>query len=185
MIEIEIKAKVPNLELIKNKLEELKAKFIKTEKQSDRIFGRDKDLDKNHYTIDGRFSARIREKGEERLVEFKEINRIGACMEFSSPLSSLKSGLNFLNKLDYKEAFSVIKVRDYYKYQGFEICLDSVEKLGSFIEIEHPCKDDKNKTKALEECKTLLNKIVPDATIEPRKYGDLMQEYIDKKKKII
>jgi adenylate cyclase, class 2 len=180
MIEVEIRARVPNLELIKGTLNKLKAEYIRTEKQADYIFGRVKDLDEEHKIIEGCFSARIREKGDKRSVEFKEIKRTGAGMEFSSSLASLESGLNFLEKLNFKEAFTISKIREIYKYQDFEICLDNVEKLGFFIEIEHPCKDDGDKTEALAECQNLLKMIAPEAVIEPKKYGDLMQEVINK-----
>ena len=182
MIEVEIRAKVRDFESIKNKLNELNAKFVKTEKQADHIFGRAKDLDEEHKIIDGYFVARIRERDNKKSVEFKEIKRAGAGMEFSSPLASLESGLNFLEKLDFVEAFTVSKVRETYNYQDFEICLDKVEQLGLFIEIEHPCKDDGDKTEALKECQALLTIIVPEAVVEPKKYGDLMQEVINKNK---
>lgn len=181
MIEVEIRAKVQNLELSKERLKKLNAEFLETEKQVDHIFGRAKDLDKEHKIIEGCFSARIRERGDKRNVEFKEIKRTGAGMEFSSPLASLESGFNFLKKLDFEEAFTISKIREIYKYQDFEICLDNVEQLGFFIEIEHSSKDDGDKTEALKECQNLLNVIAPDAIIEPKKYGDLMQEIINKK----
>lgn len=181
MIEVEIKAKIPNLESIKQKLKELNAEFVKTEKQADHIFGREKDLDKEHKIIDGYFSARIRERGDKLCVEFKEINRTGAGMEFSSPLASLESGFNFLSKLGFEKAFNILKVREIYKYYGFEISLDNVEQLGFFIEIEHPSKEDGDKTEALRGCNNLLNTIDPDATVEHKKYGDLMQEIINNK----
>lgn len=39
MIEVEIRAKINNRDEIKKKLDEIDAKFLKTEKQIDRIFG--------------------------------------------------------------------------------------------------------------------------------------------------
>lgn len=183
VIEVEIRAKVLDLDQIKGSLKKLNAEYIKTEKQADHVFGRDKDLDEEHKIIEGHFSARIREKGDKRCVEFKEIKRDGVGMEFSSPLASVESGLNFLDKLDFKEAFTISKIRDIYKYQDFEICLDNVEKLGFYIEIEHPSKHDGEKSEALKECLDLLNIISPDAIIEPKKYGDLMQEIINQEKK--
>ena len=173
MIEIEIRAKVKNFDPIKKQLKKLKAEFVKTEKQADHIFGRDIDLDHEHKIIDGCFVARIREKDDKKSLEFKEIKRNGICMEFNSPLANLKSGINFLNKLDFKEAFTVSKIREIYKYLDFEICLDDVDQLGLFIEIEHP--------NSLQECLDLLKIIAPEAIIENKKYGDLMQELINKK----
>jgi len=180
MIEVEIRAKVQDVAIIKKRLEEIGGRFLKKEKTADYIFGRAKDLDQEHKIIDGRFSARIRQKNDKISIEFKEIKRAGAGMEFSSPVSSAEAGLNFLEKLDFEKAFTVSKIRETYEYQGFEICLDEVEVLGCFIEIEHPCKEDNDKTEALKECKNLLSSIAPGAILEPKKYGDLMQEIINK-----
>ena len=180
MIEVEIRAKVQDFEPVKRQLKSLKAEFLKIEKQVDHIFGRDKDLDGEHKIIEGRFVARIRERNDEISVEFKEIRRTGAGLEFSSPLSSLEAGLNFLGKLDFKKAFTVSKLREIYRYQDFEICLDNVDRLGLFLEIEHSDREDNDKTGALKECQSLLNSIAPEAIFEPKKYGDLMQEVINK-----
>jgi len=182
MIEVEIRAKVNNFEKIRNELKKLNAEFIKQEKQADYIFGRAKDLDSEHKILEGHFVARIREKGDKRLLEFKEINRNGVGMEFSSSLSSIESGFNFLQKLDFEKSFSIIKNLESYKYQDFEICLDDVEQLGFFIEIEHSSKEDGDKTEALKKCQDLLNLIASGAILESKKYGDLMQELINKNK---
>lgn len=179
MIEVEIRAKVNDLEPIKKALQELNAELVLQEHQIDSIFGREKDLDGEHKIIEGHFSARVRQKGDKKLVEFKEINRTGVGMEFSSPVSSIETGFNFLKKLDYEEAFTVEKKRELYKYKSFEICLDDVSKLGLFAEIEYSSKDGSDTAEALEKCKELLNKIAPNAVLEPKKYGDLMQELIN------
>ncbi len=180
MIEVEIRAKVRDFAPIKQRLVEMAGQFLKKEKMVDYIFGRAKDLDSEHKVIDGHFSARLRQKNDKISVEFKEIKRAGAGMEFSSPVSSIESGLNFLEKLDFERAFVVAKTRETYEYQEFEICLDEVEQLGLFIEIEHHSKEDNDKTQTLKECENLLNLIAPDAVPEPKKYGDLMQEIINK-----
>jgi len=180
MIEVEIRAKIGDLEQVKNELQKIGAEFVKKERQSDHIFGREKDLDGEHKIIEGHFSARIREKGEKKLIEFKEINRNGIGMEFSSPLSSMESGFNFLEKLDFTKAFSIVKNREVYKYRNFEICLDDVEQLGCFIEIESSSHEDGDRSEEIKKCQDLMGLIAPGAISESKKYGDLMQELINK-----
>ena len=180
MIEIEIRAKIKNINSVRDKILELGAQHIKTEEQVDRIFGRSKDLDKEHKIIEGCFSARIRQKGNKILVELKEIRRTGAGLEFSSPISKSEDGAYFLQKLDYEEAFVISKVREMYELDSFEISLDQVNQLGSFIEIESRSKDDNRKEELVQECKDLLSKIDPEATSEPKKYGDLIQDLMNK-----
>lgn len=182
MIEIEIRAKIENIDSVRKKILELGAKHIKTEKQVDRIFGRSKDLDKEHKIIEGCFSARIRQKGNKILVELKEIRRTGAGLEFSYPISKSEDGAYFLQKLDYEEAFAISKVRELYELDEFEICLDQVDDLGYFIEIESKSEDNDKKEELVQECKDLLSKIDPEAINEPKKYGDLIQDLINKNK---
>lgn len=182
MIEIEIKARIKSLSSTKSKILSLGAELISKDKQVDKIFGRQKDLDDDSKVIEGRFSARLRQKDDKILVEFKEINRSGVGMEFSSPVVSLNRGISFLQKLDYKEAFTVSKTRELFNLDGFEIALDEVDKLGLFIEIEQQVKDGKDRDKKLNECKQLLTKIDTEALIVDEKYGDLMQELINQEK---
>lgn len=182
MIEVEIRAKIKNLEEIKKKLKKIGAKFVKRGKQIDRIFGHPMFLDNNMMIIEGGLSARIRETNTGILLEFKEIVRQkGAGLEISSKLDDVDTGLEFFKKLKFEEAFTIAKTRETYSYQGFEICLDKVKKLGNFIEIEKMIRSSGQKEKARKECLTLLKKLAPQAKIEPRKYGDLMQEIINKK----
>jgi adenylate cyclase class 2 len=182
MIEVEIRARVGNLNKVKNKLNEIGASFVKNEKQVDRIFGHPMFLDENKMIIEGGLSARIRENNEKNLLEFKEIVRKGGGMEVSSELNDVKLGLKFLEKLKFEEAFTVSKKRDIFLHEGFTICLDWVEGLGDFIEIEKMISSSDEKERVRQECLQLLHKIVPDAKIENRKYGDLMQEKINENK---
>ena len=91
-------------------------------------------------------------------------------------------GLKFLDKLNFKESFTVSKERTLYKYKGFSVCLDRVEHLGNFIEIEKLISKEEDKEKTKDECLELLQSLGLDYKIENRKYGDLMQEIINNKK---
>lgn len=48
----------------------------------------------------------------------------------------MKKPTLFLKALGFKEWVQVNKKRQYSKYQDYNICIDEVEKLGTFIEIE-------------------------------------------------
>jgi adenylate cyclase, class 2 len=179
MLEIEIRAKANSLDNIRKKLGELSAKKIGVEKQVDKIFGRPKDRDEENKIIEGRFSARIRQKENKILTELKEIRRNGAGLEFSSPVQKIEDGVRLLESLDYEESFTISKTRELYELENCEICLDQVDKLGNFIEIECKSTESGNTEELLDKCKSLLSKIDPEATLESRKYGDLMQELIN------
>lgn len=181
MIETEIRAKISDLKRAADKITSLGGKFLSKEQQIDKVFGRPEDLDENRQIIDGHFSSRIRQKSGKISLDFKEIKRGQSGIDISAPINSIETGVKLLSALDFEEAFTVSKVRDLYKLKDFEICLDQVEKLGSFIEVEW-VGDGENYSRALQECELLLKEIDPSAVSENRKYGDLMQELINNEK---
>ncbi len=182
MIEIEIRAKVNDLNEIKRKLNEIGAKFVDNKRQIDRVFGHPNHLDSENKVIEGCFSARIRQVDDDIKLDFKEILRQKGGAEISSKLGNVEAGLKLLEKLGYKEAFIVDKTRDTFSYNGFTICLDNVNKLGFFIEIEKTAKNYEGQDETRNYCIELLKVLSPESEVENRKYGDLMQELINSKK---
>lgn len=181
MIEVEIRSKVSDFDYIKEKLESLSACFLREEIQEDIIFGHENFLDSNKFVIEGGFIARIRCIGDNALLEFKEIKRQSGGIEISSKLKNKEHGLYLLEKLQFKQSFVLKKKREIYSYKDFEINLDDVENLGKFIEIEKCISDANLREKAREECISLLKEIDSNLEIENRKYGDLIQEKLNKK----
>lgn len=182
MIEVEVKARPKDFNAIRKRLNRIGAKFIKNEKQADRIFGNEAFLDDEHKVIEGGILARIRSVNNRKTLEFKEVVRHGGGLEIKSELADINMGLNLLRKLKFNEAFSVSKLREKYSHKDLTICLDSVTGLGRFIEIEKMIESEEEKDKARRECLDLLKLLAPDAEIEERKYGDMVQEQINKKK---
>ncbi|MFA7169552.1 MAG: class IV adenylate cyclase [Candidatus Paceibacterota bacterium] len=182
MVEVEIRAKIDNPEEIKASLEKFGAKFIKSQKQVDRVFGHKQFLDENNMIIEGGLSARIRTIDNSSALEFKEISREKGGIEIVSNLSNANIGIEFLAKLGFEEAFTIAKTRDYYVYKNLEIAMDDVEQLGHFIEIEKMIGYNEDKNPARQECENLLKELGKNLTIEKRKYGDLMQEIINQNK---
>ncbi len=181
-IEVEIRARAGDFDEIKKTLTRMGAGFSKKETQRDRIFGSDRFLDSNNMIIEGGLSARIREVDGKGKLEFKEISREkGKGIELSCDVPNTETADKMLKKLGFEEAFTIEKDRETYFYEGFTICLDKVTELGNFIEIEKMT-DSEEKTKDIkQECLSLLKKLSPEAEIENRKYGDLMQEIINNK----
>jgi len=181
MIEVEIRAKIKDIDSIKEHLNLIDAQFVDNIKQIDRIFGHSKFLDKDTKIIEGGLSARIRQVNNVSKLEFKEIIREGGGFEIEAKLDNVDSGIELLGKLDFKEAFTISKIRDVYKYNDFEIAIDQVKKLGNFIEIEKLVNLKEEINKAKEDCLELLEKISSEAKITNEKYGDMMQNIINKK----
>jgi len=178
-IEVEIRAKVDDFTEIKQALEKIGANFIKSDNQIDKIFGAAKFLDSKHKIIEGGIVARIREVNGQRTLEFKEISREKGGLELSSEVPSIELAEKLLQKLDFEQAFTIKKARDSYSWQDFTICLDKVEQLGNFIEVEKIIESENKVDQARKECLDLLETIAPGIKIETRKYGDLMQDLIN------
>jgi len=141
MLEVEVKAKIKNLEEFKKRLKETNAKFLKTEIQEDLYFNhpcRDfaetdealrirKINDKTFLTYKGK-----RLDAETKTREEIEIN----CGEEISEI---------LTRLGFKTVANVQKDRKEYEFEKLHICVDKVEQLGNFVEIEGKNLTDKDK----------------------------------------
>lgn len=181
MIEVEIRAKVTSFSQARKALKKLGFVKTKDEIQVDIIFGREEDLDNEHKIIDGRFIARIRQRNDQKSLEWKEILRKGSALELSVPLTNPKDGYRLLTCLGYRESFTITKNREIYEHNKITVCLDSIDKLGKYIEIEKEAASERDAENRLAECQSLLAQIDPTAISEPKKYGDLMQELINRK----
>jgi len=176
MIEVEVRVRVKDFKFIREWIEKNGGKFLRTENQEDIVFGHDSFLNKNKMVVDGGFIARIRSVDGNILLEFKEIRRISGGVEISANLSNKEHGILLLEKLNFKEAFTVSKKKEVYSYCDFLICFDEVGELGNFVEIEKCVGDKSEKEKTRDDCVSLLNKIDKNLIIENKKYGDLIQE---------
>ncbi|MDB5189984.1 MAG: adenylyl cyclase CyaB [Parcubacteria group bacterium] len=66
----------------------------------------------------------------------RAINLDSAPLELELEISSRETMEKILDLMGYKEAVRIKKVRRKTTYQNWEICVDEVEGLGSFVEVE-------------------------------------------------
>lgn len=170
MFEVEAKARIINLETLKNNLKLKKAEFIESKHQKDHVYGFEEDFPPK----DGGVIARIRESQGKIILELKEIDREKGGVELSYEIKDVESFHNFLLKLKFKKFFVTDKKRDVYKLGDFEICIDDVEGLGNFIEVEKIIDDESMKEKTMEECVNMLKELSPEAVLTKEKYGDMI-----------
>jgi adenylate cyclase, class 2 len=176
MIEVEIRAKLINIDKTKERVKEIGASLIRQEIQEDIIFGHENFLDSKKMMIEGGIIARIRKIDNETSLEFKEIIRKGCGLDVSCKINKKENGKHLLNKLGFNEAFCVSKTREIFSYKDFLICFDEVDGLGDFIEIEKTVENASEKEGARNDCISLLKSIDDELIIENKKYGDLIQE---------
>jgi len=135
MKEIEIKAKVEDLSSIKEKLRALGCEFSEPIIQRDISFIH-KSLEIPDITR-GTISMRIRDtNGNYILTMKKQMENSLDNIEIEINVSDPKKTEDILKILDYHEVARINKKRITCKYKDMEICLDDVDKLGTFVEVE-------------------------------------------------
>lgn len=135
MREIEVKARVADFEPIIKKLESLGCPLGQAIIQEDKVFLKN-GVDFGNLDRGGNV-LRIRRQGSKNVFTLKvkgevEMDSIERETEISNP-EKLEEILKYL---DYYEVVQIKKSRRKCNYQNLEICLDEVDVLGNFIEVE-------------------------------------------------
>lgn len=134
MREIELKFKVENIEKIISFFEKNNCQMSPITYQYDTIYV--KDLD-NVKSTEGSVWLRIRKNNEKIELNYKKQSaKKIESEEIEFEVNSYEKANSFLKALGFKEWVQVNKKRQYSKYKDYNICIDDVEKLGTFVEIE-------------------------------------------------
>lgn len=142
--EIEVKARVKDFKAIKNKLIELGCVLSEPIIQDDYIYNK-KGLDiKNGYHDTS--VLRIREQSGKIIFTLKK-NRSNEldCIEKEIEVNNKDILKDIFELLDYEKTVEVHKKRIKTNYKDYEICLDEVDNLGSYIEVEKMSDEDGEK----------------------------------------
>lgn len=179
MIEVEVKAKVKDFTPIKKILiEKLNANFKGTEYQEDTYFNAphkdfsitDEAFRIRKITVNGEKQLFITYKGPK--IDSKSKTRI----EYETDIGDSKIARNIFESLGFKVTADVVKSREIYHYQNFEITLDSVKNAGTFIEIERVLADNKDYNQSLDEIFNLFEKLGITNGFERKSYLELTME---------
>lgn len=141
MHEIEVKATLRNKEAVLKKLEELGCALGDAISQDDGVFV--EHIGSIEKYLSNKAFSRIRVTGDGDIIytlKYHLVERSGdptsTPMEHEVKINSREEMEKILNALGYTEAVRTKKTRRKGKHQAWEICIDEVEGLGSFIEIE-------------------------------------------------
>jgi adenylate cyclase, class 2 len=142
-MEIELRFKVKNLKFIENKLINQKAKLIKNKKQVDKYFGEINLYKKINYS----FLLRIREEGNKVFLTYKGDNfkKAGVWQEYDFLIKDFKKAELMIKDMGFDQVITVKKKRREYSLDNLNVCLDQIEALGKFVEIEYLDKDSDSK----------------------------------------
>lgn len=140
MHEVEVKAKLEDAEAFMRALTGLGCELGKEIRQDDTTYVRDtSSLDA--YLANADFlRLRIQDDGRTLFTIKHHPGRVtnlnSAPLELELEVSSRDVMERMLSLMGYQEAVRMVKVRRKTRYQMWEICVDEVEGLGSFVELE-------------------------------------------------
>ena len=166
---VELKARVGDHELLRKKLSELGAEQVGTFQQSDLYFK----------VPEGRLKLReVKANSTVELIYYDRENIAGPKSDDAFILRVQEPGeLKKILKKILTHLTAVDKVREIYMYCGIQIHLDTVEKLGKFIEFEKQTDDN---PESIEKGRQTLQKLMKKLGIDPNNleshsYSDLIQ----------
>jgi adenylate cyclase class 2 len=171
--EVEAKAYAADLKAIEKELIENGAKFVSKGEQKDTYFNHP-----NRDFADTDEALRIREVKGKTYFTYKgpKMDPVSKTREeIEIEVDDPESAREFLLKLGFNVVRIVKKLRTKYQLGDFEVCLDDVEGLGQFVEIEASC-DDQEKIDNLRESILRTLKSLNLTKTERKSYLELLFE---------
>ena len=152
MREIEIKLRVNNLEEIEKKLRDKGCVISDPISQHDVIYSLKSIKDEFESAKEGDIIIRIRHLKNTAQLNLKQ-QRSGEMdnLEYETEVTDPEATHSILTTLGWFPVVEVKKMRRKGKLGEYEICLDTVEKLGTFIELEKMTEDDADPESVKEE----------------------------------
>jgi len=152
MREIEIKIKVSNLETLKNKLQEKGCVLSTPIRQYDIVYSQKGSETEFESAKEGDVILRIRRQNNTAEFNLKqqrsnEMDNLECETEIDDP----EAMVHILQTLGWFPVVEVKKIRRKGKLGEYEICLDEVEELGNYVELEKMTADDANPDEVHEE----------------------------------
>ncbi len=143
MREIELKFNVDNLDKLISNLNKLGCEVGSITTQNDTIYVSNLD---NVESVEGSIWLRVRKENDKVELNLKKQSaKLQESKEIEFSVSSYEKANQFLEELGYKKWVVVNKKRRYAKYKDYNLCIDEVERLGAFIEIELLVNEDDTK----------------------------------------
>lgn len=181
MIEVEIKLPIKDKEKLHRDLCSLGFKTGELVKESDIYFNNDGyDLKKQDKALRIRYCIHLKKQISSCVLTYKgpKLDTISMTRkEIEMDISDFDKCLQILEGIGYKPLCPVHKVRQYYHKQSITACLDQVEALGDFLELEIIISDESKREQTLEKLKEVLEVLGYKISETTRKsYLSMLQE---------
>lgn len=139
-MEIEVKARLKDKAGVMKKLTEFGCAFSKPKTQDDTVWSKKVGTLKMFLSNEAFFRIRIQNGSKIILTAKKPKAKTGHASlvkhEYEVVVDSAEEARGILRLMGLAEAVRVIKARRTANYKEYEICIDEIENLGDFIEIE-------------------------------------------------
>lgn len=163
MHEVEVKAVLRDKEKVLELLENLGSVFSPPTTEEDVLYALEVGSH-DAYSKNANF-LRIRERGEGKVIftlkhhpNRHEGRPDSMPLEYETEIASKEAMSNILLLQGYQEAVRIRKTRQKGTYKKWEICIDEVDGLGSFIELEE-LTDGKDTQKVIDEMLAFLSSL--------------------------
>lgn len=180
MREIEVKAKLREKETLLQKASDMGIKFGPAIVQDDTTYETTIPKDDPNWNI-----FRIRKQDGKNILtmKFKASSRSRDNHERETIIDQPEEVVVMLERVGYKFGVRIKKLRQFAKYNDLELCIDEVEGLGSFIEIEKLADDEADVDEVQKNLWTVLEKLGVSSEDRIHKgYDTLMYEYLNSEK---
>jgi len=179
MKEIEVKAHLKDKERVINELKKIGAALSAPIKQIDTVYTRV--IGKKELYLSNDHFVRIREKSDGRFIftvkADKSKKEALIKTEHETEVKDAKELEQALFLMDYQISNKVTKVRQTATVGYYEICLDDVEELGSFIEVEKMAGTDADVNAIVVELNSFIASLgVPEIDVINKGYDIMMIE---------
>lgn len=172
MKEIEVKYQLEDRNKFLKKLEALGCEISEVNHQKDTIYV----SDVNHIeNTPGSIFLRVRKDNDKIELNAKKHEKVmQARTEVEFGVSSYSDANKFLELIGFQKWVEVSKKRVHTFYKDCNICIDEVDTLGSFVELEYVVDDKEEEEKVLEKIEKIAKEIGIDTKRVVNQYYDEM-----------
>lgn len=171
VIEMELKAVLKNKLQVREKLKKDGCKWVLVGRQEDTIYEKNDTLQVVQVPI-----FRIRKCDDNTNLTLKVLEEdVDTAEELELSISDGTIMDKILQIIGFSIKVKIVKRREITKYKGFNICIDEVEGLGDFIEIERMSEKSTDKNVVYQEIKKILFELgIEEQDLRKEKYYKML-----------
>jgi predicted adenylyl cyclase CyaB len=177
-MEVEMKARIDDIEAMKQKLETKGVKFEGEAQQVDAYYKPENFNERPQGP--GDWILRVRTSGDEKTLTIKVLTEItGAWIEHETGINNEEQARKIAETMGLINVFTFHKRRLFGQMGEFEVLLDDVKELGKYIEVALESEEKENTRKKIIDFMKTIG--IEEKDVEKRGYGEIMGEKLGHK----